>query len=155
MPTALMSVFDKTNLISFATTLAKLNWTLLASGGTAKALRDTKLPVTEVADYTGSPEILGGRVKTLHPAIHGGILARATQDDDSDLARLHAQRIDLVAVNLYPFQQTIAKPNVTLADAIENIDIGGVALIRAAAKNHERVTLVCDPGDYNSVLAEL
>ncbi|MBI5030746.1 MAG: bifunctional phosphoribosylaminoimidazolecarboxamide formyltransferase/IMP cyclohydrolase [Chloroflexi bacterium] len=155
MPAALLSVFDKTNLISFATELAKLNWTLLASGGTAKALRDANLPVTEVADYTGSPEILGGRVKTLHPAIHGGILARATEDDDTDLARIHAQRIDLVAVNLYPFQQTIAKPNVTLADAIENIDIGGVALIRAAAKNMERVTLVCDPMDYDAVLAEI
>ena len=155
MPTALFSLFDKANLVPFATSLRDLGWALMASGGTAKVLRDNELPVTEVADYTGSPEILGGRVKTLHPAIHGGILARETESDRADLGRIHAQMIDLVAVNLYPFQQTIAKPNVTLADAIENIDIGGVALIRAAAKNMERVTLVCDPGDYDTVLAEI
>ena len=155
MSTALLSVFDKTNLVPFAQALRDLGWTLLASGGTAKALRDANLPVTQVADYTGSPEILGGRVKTLHPAIHGGILARSLDSDRADLERIHAQMIDLVVCNLYPFQQTIAKPNVTFADAIENIDIGGVALIRAAAKNLERVTLVCDPGDYAAVLAEI
>lgn len=155
MPSALFSLFDKTNLIPFAKTLRDLGWTLLASGGTAKTLRDAGLPVTEVAAYTGSPEILGGRVKTLHPAIHGGILARDTASDRADLGRIHAQMIDLVAVNLYPFQQTIAQPNVTLTDAIENIDIGGVALLRAAAKNLERVTLVCDPADYAAVLAEI
>lgn len=155
MPAALFSVFDKTSLVPFAKGLHDLGWTLIASGGTAKTLRDAELPVTEVANYTGSPEILGGRVKTLHPAIHGGILARATDSDGADLARVNAQMIDLVASNLYPFQQTIAKPNVTLADAIENIDIGGVALTRAAAKNFERVTLVCDPKDYDRVLGEL
>lgn len=155
MPTALFSVFDKTNLVSFAQGLRDLGWTLIASGGTAKALRDAGLPVVEVADYTNSPEILGGRVKTLHPAIHGGILARATDSDRADLARVNAQLIDLVASNLYPFQQTIAKPNVPLAEAIENIDIGGVALTRGAAKNFERVTLVCDPKDYERVLGEL
>jgi phosphoribosylaminoimidazolecarboxamide formyltransferase/IMP cyclohydrolase len=155
MPTAILSVHDKTDIIEFAKSLSSLGWTLLASGGTAKLLRDNGLTVTEVADYTKSPEILGGRVKTLHPAIHGGLLARPTDADHKQLLDLGWDYIDLVAVNLYPFEQTVAKPDVTYADAIENIDIGGVTLIRAAAKNHERVTLVCDPADYNSVLAEI
>jgi len=155
MPTAILSVHNKTGLVEFAQSLADLGWTLLASGGTAKLLRDSGLAVTEVADYTKSPEILGGRVKTLHPAIHGGLLARPTDTDHQQLLDLGWDYIDLVAVNLYPFEQTVAKPDVTYADAIENIDIGGVTLIRAAAKNHERVTLVCDPADYNSVLDEI
>src|SRR6266542_5899033 len=155
MPTAILSVHDKTDIIEFAKALAALGWTLLASGGTAKLLREKGISVTEVADYTKSPEILGGRVKTLHPAIHGGLLARPTDADHKQLLDLGWDFIDLVAVNLYPFEETIAKPNVTYADAIENIDIGGVTLIRAAAKNHERVTLVCDPTDYNSVLEEI
>jgi phosphoribosylaminoimidazolecarboxamide formyltransferase / IMP cyclohydrolase len=155
MPTAILSVHDKTGIIEFARGLASLGWTLLASGGTAKLLRENALSVTEVADYTRSPEILGGRVKTLHPAIHGGLLARPTDADHQQLLDLGWDYIDLVAVNLYPFEETIARPNVTYADAIENIDIGGVTLIRAAAKNHERVTLVCDPSDYKSVLEEL
>ena len=155
MPTAILSVHNKTGLVEFAQGLASLGWTLLASGGTAKLLRDNNISVTEVADYTKSPEILGGRVKTLHPAIHSGLLARPTDEDHQQLLNLGWDYIDLVAVNLYPFEETIAKPNVTYADAIENIDIGGVTLIRAAAKNHERVTLVCDPADYNSVLAEI
>ncbi len=155
MPTAILSVHNKTGLVDFAKALADLGWTLLASGGTAKLLRDNNIAVTEVADYTKSPEILGGRVKTLHPAVHGGLLARPTEDDHQQLLNLGWDYIDLVAVNLYPFEETIAKPNVTYADAIENIDIGGVTLIRAAAKNHERVTLVCDPSDYNAVLEEL
>jgi phosphoribosylaminoimidazolecarboxamide formyltransferase/IMP cyclohydrolase len=155
MPTAILSVHNKTGLVEFAQGLASLGWTLLASGGTAKLLRDNNIPVTEVADYTQSPEILGGRVKTLHPAVHGGLLARPTEEDHQQLLNLGWDYIDLVAVNLYPFEETIAKPNVTYADAIENIDIGGVTLIRAAAKNHERVTLICDPADYSSVLDEL
>ena len=155
MPKAILSVHDKTGLVSFAKGLITLGWTLLASGGTAKQLRENGLSVTEVADYTQSPEILGGRVKTLHPAIHGGLLARPTVADHQQLLDLGWDFIDLVAVNLYPFEATIAKPDVTYTDAIENIDIGGVTLIRAAAKNHERVTLVCDPADYDSVLAEL
>ena len=155
MPTAILSVHDKTDIVEFAKSLTDLGWTLLASGGTAKLLRDNGLPVTEVADYTKSPEILGGRVKTLHPAIHGGLLARPTEEDHQQLLDLGWDYIDLVAVNLYPFEQTVAKPDVTYADAIENIDIGGVTLIRAAAKNHERVTLVCDPSDYNPVLDEI
>ncbi|KAA0262453.1 MAG: hypothetical protein DPW18_11745 [Chloroflexi bacterium] len=155
MPTAILSVHNKTGLIEFAQGLASLGWTLLASGGTAKLLRDNGLSVTEVADYTKSPEILGGRVKTLHPAIHGGLLARPTESDLQQLRNLGWEYIDLVAVNLYPFEKTIAKTDVTYADAIENIDIGGVTLIRAAAKNHERVTLVCDPADYTSALDEI
>ncbi|MBI3170780.1 MAG: hypothetical protein HYZ22_20045 [Chloroflexi bacterium] len=155
MPTAILSVHNKNGLIEFAQSLASLGWTLLASGGTAKLLRDNNIPVTEVADYTKSPEILGGRVKTLHPAIHGGLLARPTESDHQQLLDLGWGYIDLVAVNLYPFEETIAKADVTYADAIENIDIGGVTLIRAAAKNHERVTLVCDLSDYASVLEEI
>ena len=151
MPTAILSVHNKTGLIDFAKGLAALGWNLLASGGTAKLLRDNNINVTEVADYTKSPELLGGRVKTLHPAIHGGLLARPTESDHNELLSLGWDYIDLVAVNLYPFEETIAKPSVTYADAIENIDIGGVTLIRAAAKNHERVTLVCDPADYAEV----
>lgn len=155
MPTAILSVHDKTGLIEFAKRLVELGWTLLASGGTAKLLRENNISVTEVADYTQSPEILGGRVKTLHPAIYGGLLARPTDEDHQQLINLGWDYIDLVAVNLYPFEETIAKADVSYADAIENIDIGGVTLIRAAAKNHERVTLICDPADYNAVLEEL
>jgi phosphoribosylaminoimidazolecarboxamide formyltransferase/IMP cyclohydrolase len=128
---------------------------LLASGGTAKLLRENKINVTDVAAYTRSPEILGGRVKTLHPAIHGGLLARPTQADRDELLALGWDYIDLVVVNLYPFEETIFKANAAYKEIIENIDIGGVTLIRAAAKNHERVTLVCDPADYASVLDTL
>jgi len=152
VPTAILSVYDKTGIVEFARGLASLGWTLLASGGTAKLLHKNGLSVTEVADYTGSPEILGGRVKTLHPAIHGGLLARPTSEDHQQLLDLGWDYIDLVAVNLYPFEATIAKVDVSYAEIIEQIDIGGVALIRAAAKNHERVTLVCNPADYVSVL---
>jgi len=155
MPIAILSVYDKTGIVEFAQGLTSLGWKLLASGGTAKTLNKNGLPVTEVADYTESPEILGGRVKTLHPAIHGGLLARPTQEDHQQLLDLGWDYIDLVAVNLYPFEATIAKPDVTYAEVIEQIDIGGVALIRAAAKNHERVTLVCDPADYTSILEVL
>lgn len=155
MPKAILSVHDKTGLVDFASGLSNLGWDLLASGGTAKLLRENNIPVTEVADYTKSPEILGGRVKTLHPAVHGGLLARPTEADHRQLLDLGWDYIDLAAVNLYPFEQTIAKPGVTYAEIIENIDIGGVTLIRAAAKNHERVALVCDPVDYAEVLSAL
>ncbi|MCE1253769.1 MAG: bifunctional phosphoribosylaminoimidazolecarboxamide formyltransferase/IMP cyclohydrolase, partial [Anaerolineae bacterium] len=120
-----------------------------------RMLKENQIPVTEVSEYTASPEILGGRVKTLHPAIHGGLLARPTEQDLGELKSHGWDYIDLVAVNLYPFEETISKPGVTLADAIENIDIGGVTLIRAAAKNHERVTLVIDPADYAAVLLDI
>ncbi len=155
MPTAILSAHDKTGLADFARELDSLGWKLLASGGSAKLLRDHHIPVMEVADYTHSPEILGGRVKTLHPAIHGGLLARPTESDHRQLLDLGWDYIDLVAVNLYPFEETISKAGATYLDAIENIDIGGVTLIRAAAKNHERVALVCDPADYSSILDEL
>ncbi|MBI2757595.1 MAG: hypothetical protein HYX49_02860 [Chloroflexi bacterium] len=155
MPTAILSVYNKNGLIDFAKGLVSLGWTLLASGGTAKLLKENGISVTEVAEYTKSPEILGGRVKTLHPAIHGGLLARPTESDHNELLAFGWDYIDLVVVNLYPFEETIAKPDVTYADAIENIDIGGVTLIRAAAKNHERVTLVCDPADYAEILSML
>ena len=155
MPIAILSVHNKTGLLDFAKGLASLGWTLLASGGTAELLRDNSIAVTEVAEYTKSPEILGGRVKTLHPAVHGGLLARPTEADHQQLLDLGWDYIDLVAVNLYPFEATIAKAGVSYAEVIENIDIGGVTLIRAAAKNHERVTLVCDPADYREVLKAL
>lgn len=155
MPKAILSVHDKSGLIPFAQGLHDLGWQLIASGGTARLLKENNLPVTEVADYTHSPEILGGRVKTLHPAIHGGLLSRELPQDLQELQELGWAPIDLVAVNLYPFEATIAEPDVTFEDAIENIDIGGVTLIRAAAKNHQRVTLVCDPADYPQVLSAL
>jgi phosphoribosylaminoimidazolecarboxamide formyltransferase/IMP cyclohydrolase len=155
MPTALFSVSDKTGLVEFAQGLHELGWNFLASGGTARTLREAGIPVRDVADYTGSPEILDGRVKTLHPSISGGILARATDDDASDLEKINANYIDLVACNLYPFQHTIAKDDASLEDAIENIDIGGVTLIRAAAKNFARVIVLTEPDEYALVLKEL
>jgi phosphoribosylaminoimidazolecarboxamide formyltransferase/IMP cyclohydrolase len=155
LPKAILSVYDKTGLVAFAAGLIDQGWTLIASGGTADLLRQNQIEVTEVADYTGSPEILGGRVKTLHPAIHGGLLARPSEADRAELLNLGWDAIDLVAVNLYPFEKTIAREDVTLQEAIENIDIGGATLIRAAAKNHARVTLVIDPGDYLAVLEAL
>jgi len=155
MPKAILSVHNKTGIVEFSQGLAALGWELLASGGTAKLLRQNGLLVTDVAEYTQSPEILGGRVKTLHPAIHGGLLARPTEADHAELLALGWDFIDLVAVNLYPFEATLARPDVSYDELIENIDIGGVTLIRAAAKNHARVTLVCDPADYDSVLTAL
>lgn len=155
MPIALLSVSNKEGLAPFAAGLAEMGWRLLASGGTASALRTAGLTVEDVATYTGSPEVLGGRVKTLHPAIHAGILARETPSDHLDLEQIHAEMIDLVVVNLYPFQATVSQPGATLEEAIEAIDIGGVALIRAAAKNYQRVTVITDPNDYHMVLEAL
>ena len=152
---AVLSVYDKTNLVQFAQGLDRLGYELVASGGTARRLRAANLPVTGIAAVTGSPEMLGGRVKTLHPAIHGGILARDIDADRADLAANGIRMIDLVVCNLYPFAETVARPDVTLAEAVEQIDIGGVALLRAAAKNFARVTVVCDPADYAQVLAAL
>jgi len=153
---ALLSVSDKTGLVELARGLAKHGVELVASGGTATALRDAGLAVVDVADLTQSPEMLGGRVKTLHPRIHGGLLARrALASDQQDMAANGIRPIDLVVVNLYPFEQTVAKPGVTLEDAIENIDIGGPSMIRSAAKNHAYVGVLTDPSDYAAVLAEL
>ncbi len=148
---ALLSVSDKAGLVEFARHLHEVGVELIASGGTARQLRDANLPVTSVDELTGFPQILGGRVKTLHPKIHGGILARRVAHHLEELDAYGIAPIDLVVVNLYPFQQTVAQPNVTLATAVEDIDIGGVALLRAAAKNHEAVTVVCDPADYAQV----
>lgn len=155
MPTALFSVSDKRDLVELARGVHELGWDLLASGGTAMALRNVGLPVQDVAEYTGSPEILGGRVKTLHPAVHAGILTRETETDTADLERIQARPIDLVVVNLYPFPKTVARPEVNLEEAIKDIDIGGVAMMRAAAKNFARVIILTDPQDYSGILVEL
>jgi phosphoribosylaminoimidazolecarboxamide formyltransferase/IMP cyclohydrolase len=154
---ALLSVSDKTGLIALARSLVEeFGFDVISSGGTAQALKEAGLSVTKVSEYTGSPEILGGRVKTLHPRIHGGILARRDVSQDiADLEAQHIRPIDLVVVNLYPFEQTIAKPNVTFAEAIEQIDIGGPAMIRASAKNHAHVTILCSPSQYDGYLQEL
>ncbi len=151
---ALLSVSDKRGLVEFATALVRrFGYRILSTGGTAKLLADQGLPVTEVSRHTGFPEIMDGRVKTLHPKIHGGLLCR--RDRPEHLREAEANGIgliDLVVVNLYPFEQTVAKPGVTLEEAIENIDIGGPSMLRSAAKNHESVTVVCDPADYAAVL---
>lgn len=152
---AILSVYDKTGLVEFAQGIAALGYELVASGGTARLLREANLTVLDVAEVTGSPEMLGGRVKTLHPAIHGGILAQDNEADTADLAAQNIQPVNLVVCNLYPFSQTIAQPGVTLAEAVEQIDIGGVTLLRAAAKNFARVTIICDPADYVTVLDAL
>lgn len=153
---ALISVSDKTGVLEFARELSALGVKLLSTGGTAKLLADNGLPVTEVADYTGFPEMLDGRVKTLHPKVHGGILAR--RDFPEHMAALEQHNIptiDMVVVNLYPFQQTVAKGECSLVDAIENIDIGGPTMLRSSAKNHKDVTVIVDPADYVVVLAEM
>src|SRR5688572_26307392 len=153
---ALLSVTDKTGLIELARALARYGVELISTGGTAKLLHEAGLQVTEVADYTGFPEMLDGRVKTLHPKVHGGILARrdlAAHVDAIDRAGIPT--IDLVVVNLYPFSQTTAKPDCTLDEAIENIDIGGPAMVRSAAKNYRHVAVVTDPVDYAPVLNEM
>ncbi|MDB5920737.1 MAG: purH [Massilia sp.] len=153
---ALISVSDKTGVLDFARALSAMGVGILSTGGTAKLLADNGVPVTEVADYTGFPEMLDGRVKTLHPKVHGGILAR--RDFPEHVAKLLEHgipTIDMVVVNLYPFQQAVAKDSCTLEDAIENIDIGGPTMLRSAAKNHKDVVVVCDPADYGMILAEM
>ncbi|PLR76134.1 bifunctional phosphoribosylaminoimidazolecarboxamide formyltransferase/inosine monophosphate cyclohydrolase [Bacillus sp. V3-13] len=153
---ALISVSDKSNLTQFAKGLADLGYEIISTGGTKKTLQENGIPVMGVTDVTGFPEILEGRVKTLHPKIHGGLLAK--HDDEGHLQQLAEHQIEpiqVVCVNLYPFQQTIAKPDVTVEEAIENIDIGGPAMLRASAKNHESITVVVDPADYQLVLDEL
>ncbi|MEH2124208.1 bifunctional phosphoribosylaminoimidazolecarboxamide formyltransferase/IMP cyclohydrolase [Nostoc sp.] len=154
---ALLSVSNKTGIIDLARSLVEeFEFDLISSGGTAQALKDAGLPVTKVADYTGSPEILGGRVKTLHPRIHGGILARRDFPEDiTDLENNQIRPIDLVVVNLYPFEETIAKPGVTLAEAVEQIDIGGPAMLRASSKNFAHLAVLCDPAQYDEYLQEL
>ena len=154
---ALLSVSNKAGIVELARELVeKFEFELISSGGTASTIQSASLPVTKVSDYTGSPEILGGRVKTLHPRIHGGILARRDNPTDlADLADNQISPLDLVVVNLYPFEQTIANSDITLAEAIEQIDIGGTAMLRAAAKNFAHLTVLCDPSDYPLYLEEL
>jgi phosphoribosylaminoimidazolecarboxamide formyltransferase/IMP cyclohydrolase len=152
---AILSVWDKTGLAELGRGLSALGYELVASGGTARTLAAAGLTVIQVDDITGHPEILGGRVKTLHPAVHGGILARGTKEHLDELAAHGIAPVDVVVCNLYPFQDTVAKPDVTELGAIEQIDIGGVTLLRAAAKNFERVAIVCDVGDYAQVVTEL
>jgi phosphoribosylaminoimidazolecarboxamide formyltransferase/IMP cyclohydrolase len=154
--TALLSVSDKTGVVEFARTLAGRGIKMLSTGGTAKLLHDSGIAVTEVSDHTGFPEMLDGRVKTLHPTIHGGILARRDLPAHVEAIRQAAiETIDLVVVNLYPFTQTIARAGCTLEEAIENIDIGGPAMVRSAAKNHAHVAVVTDPADYAAILHEI
>ncbi|NJK65525.1 MAG: bifunctional phosphoribosylaminoimidazolecarboxamide formyltransferase/IMP cyclohydrolase [Microcoleus sp. SU_5_3] len=154
---ALLSTSNKTGLIDLARSLVEeFEFDIISSGGTATILKEAGIPVTKVAEYTGSSEILGGRVKTLHPRIHGGILARRdVAQDITDLTENQIRPIDLVVVNLYPFEQTIAKSGVTVAEAIEQIDIGGPAMLRASAKNHAYLTVLCDPDQYHTYLEEL
>jgi phosphoribosylaminoimidazolecarboxamide formyltransferase/IMP cyclohydrolase len=153
MPNALLSVSDKTGLVEFGSALVERGWTLLSTGGTARVLREADIAVTPIAEFTRFPEILSGRVKTLHPAVHAGLLARLSVEDDvRDLERHQLSAIGLVAVNLYPFRETVARPETTLADALDHIDIGGPTMLRAAAKNHPFVWPVCDPEDYAAVL---
>src|SRR6187549_4103498 len=151
---ALISVSDKTGLIEFARGLSSHGVELVSTGGTAKAIKDAGLAVRDVSELTGFPEIMDGRVKTLHPRIHGGLLGRAGTDD-AVMAEHGIVPIDLLVVNLYPFAATVAKPDCSYEDAIENIDIGGPAMLRAAAKNHDRVTVVVDPSQYGTLAASL
>jgi phosphoribosylaminoimidazolecarboxamide formyltransferase / IMP cyclohydrolase len=156
MPRALLSVSEKEGLADFARGLHERGWTLLSTGGTARALRVLGLPVTEVSEATGHPEIMDGRVKTLHPAVHAGLLGRRGHPADEEQMRdLGYEPIDLVAVNLYPFRQTVERAGVTFEEATENIDIGGPAMLRSAAKNHAAVWVLVDPADYGRVLAAL
>jgi phosphoribosylaminoimidazolecarboxamide formyltransferase/IMP cyclohydrolase len=151
---ALVSVSDKTGLLPLARALAQRGVTILSTGGTYKSIKDAGIEVTTVESYTGSPEVMDGRVKTLHPRVHGGILMRGERDL-ADLERLGGRPIDLVVVNLYPFEQTLARGGATRDEIIENIDIGGPSMVRSAAKNHARVAVVSDPADYEAVLAEI
>ena len=155
MKRALISVSDKTGVVEFAKGLVDLGYEIVSTGGTSKALADAGIPVIGISQVTNFPEILDGRVKTLHPNVHGAILARGTEEHMAVLAEHQITPIDLVVVNLYPFQETVAKPDVTLEDAIENIDIGGPTMVRSAAKNHDRVAIVVNPKAYDGVLAEL
>jgi len=155
MTRAIFSVADKTGVVGFAQAAVEAGFVILSTGGTARTLRGADVPVTEVSDVTGFPEILGGRVKTLHPVIHGGILARRSPDHLTELDQLGIAPLDLVVCNLYPFETTVSRTDVTLEEAVEEIDIGGVTLLRAAAKNFQDVVVVCDPTDYPALAAEL
>ena len=156
MSYALLSVSNKEGIVEFARSLVGFGYTLISSGGTHKVISEADIPVMKVSEYTGSPEILGGRVKTLHPKIHGGILARrGDPNHDIDREANGIGLIDVVAVNLYPFKETIAKPDVTWDQAIENIDIGGPTMVRSAAKNHAHVSILTNPTQYDEFVVAL
>jgi phosphoribosylaminoimidazolecarboxamide formyltransferase/IMP cyclohydrolase len=153
---AIISVYDKTGVIDFARSLTEAGYEIFSTGNTKKTIADAKIPVHSISDITGFPEILNGRVKTLHPMVHGGILARrGVPSHMAEIAKYKIQTIELVAVNLYPFVQAIAKKGVTLEDALENIDIGGPTMIRASAKNFPDVIVIVDPADYPLVLEKI
>ena len=153
---ALVSVSDKTGLVPFVKALQEMGWEIISTGGTSRLLQENDIKTIGISEVTGFPEILDGRVKTLHPNVHGGILARRDLPEHLQTLKEHAiEQIDMVCVNLYPFRQTIAKEGVTFEEAIENIDIGGPSMVRSAAKNWRDVTIVCDPADYETVIAEI
>lgn len=153
---AIISVSNKKGIVEFAKSLSSLGIEILSTGGTARILKESGIKVKEVSEYTGFPEMLDGRVKTLHPKIHGGILSRRNNPEDMEEIKRHGiETIDMVVVNLYPFEETISKKEVTLEDAIENIDIGGPAMLRSASKNFQDVVVVIDPYDYEDVIKEL
>jgi len=155
MKRALISVSNKEGIVEFARELTKLDYEIISTGGTYKTLKDAGIPVFMVADITGFPEILDGRVKTLHPAIHGGILARRIPEHMVQIKYHGITPIDIVVVNLYPFRETVSKPDVTMEEAIENIDIGGPSMVRSAAKNYHDVIVLVNPENYETVLNEL
>ncbi len=153
---AIISVSNKKGVVEFAKALHSLGVEILSTGGTAKSLRDAGVPVKDVSDYTGFPEMLDGRLKTLHPKVHGGLLARRDNPKDMENIKEYGiELIDMIVVNLYPFEETIAKPNVTFAEAIENIDIGGPTMLRSASKNFQHVAVVTDSNDYDAIIKEM
>ncbi|MBI4685413.1 MAG: IMP cyclohydrolase [Nitrospirae bacterium] len=153
---AIISVSDKKGVVDFAKALHSMGVEILSTGGTAKALRDAGVSVKDVSDYTGFPEMMDGRLKTLHPKVHGGLLARRDNPKDiEDIKEYGIELIDMIVVNLYPFEETIAKPNVTFAEAIENIDIGGPTMLRSASKNFKDVVVVTDANDYEKIIKEM
>lgn len=153
---AVISVSNKKGIVELAKELNTMGIELLSTGGTAKALRDAGIPVRDVSDYTGFPEMLDGRVKTLHPKVHGGLLSRRNNPKDMEEIKKHGiDTIDMVVVNLYPFEETVSKPGVTFEDAIENIDIGGPTMLRSASKNFQDVAVLVDPSDYGKVIQEM
>jgi phosphoribosylaminoimidazolecarboxamide formyltransferase/IMP cyclohydrolase len=153
---AIISVSDKTGVVEFAKELTKMGVEILSTGGTARTLREAGIPVKDVSEHTGSPEMLDGRVKTLHPRVHGGLLARRSNAKDmEELEKYGIETIDMVVVNLYPFEETISKTGFTFEDAIENIDIGGPTMLRSASKNFQDVAVVADPSDYGRIVDEM
>jgi phosphoribosylaminoimidazolecarboxamide formyltransferase/IMP cyclohydrolase len=154
--TALISVTDKSGIVEFARSLERLGIEILSTGGTARTIRDAGIKVLDISQYTGFPEMMDGRVKTLHPKVHGGLLGRRDNQQDVQMMKAHGiKNINMVVVNLYQFEQTVAKEGCTLGEAVENIDIGGPSMLRSAAKNFRHVTVVVDPSDYPNVLKEI